>query len=260
MTNESSQVNDGTGPDAESRSHIFSLPAAVPTPDADLLAPPPPIEAVLFDFANTLFRMVPTDRLLERVWRAAGLDPAGLDPAAVARQVRVAGRLPHVLAAQHERDTSLAAHRAATEAWFSEVPALAGIFEFAYAEVLAVESWFPYEDTAPVLRELAARSIPVGIVSDIAWDVRLNLAAYGLEDTVQAYSLSYELGCEKPDPRMFLKPCADLGVDPRRTLMVGDNPPKDGGAVSCGLRVFLLPSEPKMGVRGLSSVLDLLGK
>jgi HAD superfamily hydrolase (TIGR01509 family) len=252
-------MNAGSEPDSDSRSHIFSLPAAFPTPDADLFAPPPPIEAVLFDFASTLFRMVPTDRFLERVWRAAGRDPAGLDPAAVAREVRAAGRLPHVAAAQQARDVSSAAHRAATEVWFREVPALAGLFDVAYAEILNPESWFPYDDTAPVLRELAARSVPVGIVSDIAWDVRRDLAAHGLAETVQAYALSFELGCEKPDPRMFAGACADLGVDPRRTLMVGDNPPKDGGAVAAGLRVFLLPSEPKMGVRGLASVLDLVG-
>lgn len=242
-----------------SRTHIFSLPTAFETADADLLDPPPPIEAVLFDFANTLFRMVPTDLFLERVWQAAGRDPAGLDSALVAAQVQTAGRLPHVVAAQHGRDTSLDAHRAATAVWFAEVPALDGLFEHVYDAIVAQESWFAYDDTAPVLRELAARSIPVGIVSDIVWDVRRDFAAIDLQDTVQAYALSFELGCEKPDPRMFGKACADLGVDPRRTLMVGDNPPRDGGAVSCGLRVFLLPSEPKMNVRGLSSVLTLLG-
>ena len=47
--------------------HLYSLPSAVETPDDELDAPVPPIEAVLFDFANTLFRMVPTDVFLRRV-------------------------------------------------------------------------------------------------------------------------------------------------------------------------------------------------
>jgi HAD superfamily hydrolase (TIGR01509 family) len=241
------------------RTHLFSLPSAVETSDAELTGPVPPIEAVLFDFANTLFRMVSTDVLLERVWAEAGRDPGTLDAAALAREVTAAGLLPRVLAAQVERDTSSAAHRAATWAWFREVPQLAEVFDIAYAQILAPASWFPYTDTAPVLRELAARGVPVGIVSDIAWDVRVNFAEYGLEDTVQAYSLSFELGYEKPDPRLFLKTCAELGVDPRRALMVGDNPARDAGAVACGLRVFLLPAEPKTGERGLGSVPRLLG-
>lgn len=245
--------------------HLYSLPAAFPTSDADLAAPVPPIEAVLFDFANTLFRMLPTERFLALVWERAGRDPqagddgAGrLDAATVAEQVHAAGRLPHVMAAQHGRDTSVQQHRASTLAWFAEVPAFAGIEEVAYEAVLDPASWYPYTDTEPVLRALAARGIGVGVVSDIPFDLRLNFAGHGLGDLVGAYSLSYELGCEKPDPRMFLKACADLGADPRRTLMVGDNAPRDGGAVACNLRVFLLPAEPRDGDRGLDAVLRLV--
>lgn len=239
--------------------HLYSLPTAYDTTDEDLAAPPPPVEAVLFDFANTLFRMVPTDVFLGRVWRDAGRDPADLDATAVARAVRAAGELPHVRAAQEARDVSFERHREASRIWFAEVPQLADIFDLVYEAILTPENWFPYDDTAPVLRELAGRGIPVGIVSDIVWDVRRDFAAAGLADTIGAYTLSFEVGYEKPDPRMFLKTCAELGADPRRSLMVGDNPPRDGGAVTCGLRTLLLPSEPKVGERGLRAVLRMLG-
>ena len=239
--------------------HLYSLPTAFPTSPADLAAPVPPIEAVLFDFANTLFRMVPTAEFLGRIWAKAGRAPESLDVADVLEQVRAAGRLPHVVAAQVGRDTSIERHHEATDIWFAEVPAFEGILDLAYEAVVDGESWYPYEDTAPVLRTLSERGVPVGIVSDICFDLRDNFAAHGLGGYVGAYSLSYELGCEKPDPRMFLKACADLGADPRRTLMVGDNAPRDGGAVACNLRAFLLPSEPKTGQRGLDAVLRLVG-
>ena len=239
--------------------HLYSLPTAVPTAPEDLAAPVPPIEAVLFDFANTLFRMPPTAEFLGRIWAKAGRAPESLNAVAVAEQVRAAGRLPHVAAAQVGRDTSIERHREATETWFAEVPAFEGILEIAYQAVLDGESWYPYDDTATVLRTLSERGVPVGVVSDICFDLRENFAAHGLGDYVGAYSLSYELGCEKPDPRMFLKACADLGADPRRTLMVGDNAPRDGGAVTCNLRAFLLPAEPKTGQRGLDAVLRLVG-
>jgi HAD superfamily hydrolase (TIGR01549 family) len=239
--------------------HLYSLPTAVPSSPEELLSPVPPLEAVLFDFANTIFRMLPTERFLARIWEHAGRDPQDLDAAAVAGQVRAAGLLPHVIAAQRERDVSAERHRSATLAWFAEVPAFAGIEEVAYQAVLDPETWYPYTDTAPVLRALHARGIPVGIVSDIPFDLREHLAGHGLGDLVGAYSLSYELGCEKPDPRMFLKACADLGADPRATLMVGDNPARDGGAVACNLRVLLLPAEPRDGERGLDAVLKLVG-
>ena len=185
--------------------HLYSLPTAVPTSPTDLTGPVPPVEAVLFDFANTLFRMPPTEEYLSRIWAKAGRDPESLDAAAVAEQVHAAAALPHVAAAQHLRDTSADRHREATELWFAEVPAFAGIERIAYEAVLDIESWFPYDDTKPVLRALAERGVPVGIVSDIPFDLRENFAAHGLAEYIGAYSLSYELGVEKPDPRMFLK-------------------------------------------------------
>ena len=57
---------------------------------------------------------------------------------------------------------------------------------------------------------------------------------------------------------MFTTACAALGVDPRATLMVGDNPGRDGGAVAVGCRAFVLPSEYRDGERGLNAVLSLL--
>jgi HAD superfamily hydrolase (TIGR01549 family) len=239
--------------------HLYSLPTAFPTAEEDLAAPVPPIEAVLFDFANTLFRMLPTERFLARVWERAGRDPRTLDAAAVAAQVREAALLPHVIEAQAGRDLSVPRHHASTQVWFAEVPAFEGIAEIAYEQVLLSETWYPYTDTEPVLRGLAARGVPVGVVSDIPFDLRATFADHGVGEYVSAYALSFELGLEKPDPRMFLKACADLGADPRRTLMVGDNAPRDGGAVAANLRAYLLPSEPKTGERGLDAVLRLVG-
>lgn len=240
--------------------HLYSLPSAVETPDDELDAPVPPIEAVLFDFANTLFRMVPTDVFLRRVWAKAGRDATELDVAAVVGELRAASALPHVQAAQVGRDCSVERHLHATRVWFDEVPQLAELFDQAYGAVCAQESWFPYTDTVPVLRELSRRGVPVGVVSNIVWDVRRDLEAAGAGEAVAAYALSYQLGYEKPEPRIFLKACADLGVDPRRTLMVGDNPVQDGGAVACGLRALILPAEPRTGDRGLGSVLSLVGR
>jgi HAD superfamily hydrolase (TIGR01509 family) len=238
--------------------HLYSLPTAFEVAGHDLEGPVPPVEAVLFDFANTLFRMVPLDVFLSRIWQAAGRDPAELDAAAVARAVQAAAELPHVRAAQEGRDTAPARHREASRVWFSEVPQFADIFDLVYEAIVDRGSWFAYEDTAPVLRELAARGVPVGIVSDIVWDVRRDLEAIGVAHTVNAFALSYQLGYEKPDPRMFLKTCAELGADPRRTVMVGDNPVRDGGATACGLRTLLMPAEPRTGERGLRAVLSLL--
>jgi HAD superfamily hydrolase (TIGR01493 family) len=240
---------------------LFDLATAYEPTDDERRAPVPPVAAVLVDFSNTLFHMVDVRTWLARVAAASGRDLAadpGLD--AVLADVAAAAELPDVVAAQHGRDLSDAAHRDAMRAWFSRVPALVGVEDTAVDVLRAPDAWVPYPDTTEVLEALAARDVPVGVVSDIGWDIRVHARHAGLAHLVRSWTLSCELGAEKPDPAVFRAACDSLGVDPRATLMVGDNPARDGGAVAVGCRAFLLPAEHRTGERGLRAVLDLVGQ
>lgn len=225
-----------------------------PQPTSELL----PIEAVLFDFSNTLFHMIDDDRWLRRVGHAAGLGDA-LVTAGVSDQLVKAYATEEVMALQEGRDLSPERHRAAMFGWFRQVDLLRGIEEVAYAEMVAPDAWVPYPDTEPTLRALGERGIRVGIVSDFAWDLRVHLTHHGLNDLVAGCVMSYQVGFEKPDPRIFRIACDSLGCAPSRTLMVGDNPARDGGATAVGLRAFLLSQQPVTGERGLADVLRLIG-
>ncbi len=236
---------------------LFDLTAAYEPSDDEARAPVPAVGAVLFDFSNTLFHMVDVRTWLARVAAATGRD---LDVDAVLADVAAAAARPDVVAAQDGRDLSDVAHREAMRAWFSRVPALVGAEDTAVDVLRAPDAWVPYPDTAEVLEALAAREVPVGVVSDIGWDIRVHARGAGIEHLVGSWTLSCELGAEKPDPAVFRAACASLGVDPRATLMVGDNPVRDGGAVGVGCRVFVLPAEHRLGERGLRAVLDLIGQ
>jgi len=239
---------------------LFETPSAYRPGNAEMAAPVPTVQAVLFDFSNTLFQMIDLETWLRRVGAAAGRLTALDQPDVVAEisdQLRAAFRLPSVVAVQEGRDLSSAQHRRAMQAWWEKVDFLRGAEEAAYRELTAPDAWVPYPDTEPVLRALRDRGLRIGVVSDFAWDLRTHLAHHGLDALVDTCVISYEQGREKPDPQLFLKACADLGADPRATLMVGDNPVRDGGAAACGLRTYILPSEHRTGERGLTDVLRL---
>ncbi|WP_151482042.1 HAD family hydrolase [Streptomyces albicerus] len=240
---------------------LFETPSTYRPTAAEMAAPVPPVEAVLFDFSNTIFQMIDLETWLGRVAaasdRADVLEQAGA-VAGIARQLRDAFRLPAVVALQEGRDLSPEQHRRAMRGWWGHVDFLRGVEETAYRELTAPDAWLPYPDTELTLRALRARGLRIGIVSDFAWDLRIHLARAGLEDLVDACVISCEAGREKPDPQLFLKACADLGVDLRTTLMVGDNPVRDGGATACGMRAYILPAEQRTGDRGLSEVLRLV--
>ncbi|NED62866.1 HAD hydrolase-like protein, partial [Streptomyces sp. SID10244] len=81
-----------------------------------------------------------------------------------------------------------------------------------YARVLDPHSWQIFPDTEAVLRGLRAAGIPVGVVSNIAFDLRAVLALHGVADLVDEYALSYEVGAIKPNPRIFHAALDPLGV------------------------------------------------
>jgi HAD superfamily hydrolase (TIGR01509 family) len=229
-----------------------------------------PVHAVLFDVAGTL--AMPEDREPWLAGAAATLGVAlGDDGAAraLAERLEAAGRpggpyparVPAAVAeAYAARDADPAAHRTGYVGLLSTValphPALA---EALYERILSPDGWTPYPDAAPVLAELRARGIRTAAVSNVGFDLRPILAAHGLLEHLDACVLSFEVGAAKPAPEIFAAACAAVGVAPSATLMVGDHPEADGGAVALGIRTLLLPMSPPAAAHGLDAVLGLVG-
>ena len=119
-----------------------------------------------------------------------------------------------------------------------------GLSDALYARTVSAESWEAFPDTVPTLRAVRSRGLRVGVVSDTGFDLRPAMDRLGLSPYMDAVVMSYEQGVCKPAASVFRTACDQLGVRPERTLMVGDNPLTDSGAVAAGLYVFLLPAPP----------------
>jgi putative hydrolase of the HAD superfamily len=66
--------------------------------------------------------------------------------------------------------------------------------------------------------------------------LRADAAAYGLADRLDTIVLSEEVGARKPAPEIFLRACAELGVEPTDTMFVGDSVESDvQGAANVGM-------------------------
>ncbi len=99
-----------------------------------------------------------------------------------------------------------------------------------------------YDDVLDNFDELRNLGYVVGIVSNVP-DTGKNLAnQLGLTDSIDFAVTSSEVGCEKPDPRIFaeaLKRADD--TPPNAALMVGDQIDSDvKGALAAGIQPVLL--------------------
>jgi HAD superfamily hydrolase (TIGR01509 family) len=218
-------------------------------------------EAVLFDAGDTLIRLSGSgEKLLHQAAEALGADP--LDPAEVARVWRrVLDRSSTADELAKGRDLSNARHR---EVWVELYRAAGcerlapGLSDKLYELTVCAESWEAFPDTVPTLRALHDRGLRVGVVSDTGFDLRPAMDLLGLSPYVETVVMSFQYGICKPATSVFLTACNLLDVNPERTLMVGDNPLTDSGAVAAGMYVFLLPPPAKTGPRGLGHVLSLI--
>jgi HAD superfamily hydrolase (TIGR01509 family) len=217
-------------------------------------------EAVLFDAGDTLIRLSGSgEALLHQAAAGLGVDP--LDSEEVARVWRrVLDRSGTAEELAKGRDLSNARHH---EVWTALYDAAGceelarGLSEQLYALTVRAESWEAFPDTVPTLKALRERGLRVGVVSDTGFDLRPAMELLGLTPFLDTVVMSYEYGVCKPAATVFLTACDQLRVDPERTLMVGDNPLTDSGAVTAGMYVFLLPRPARTGPRGLGHILAL---
>ncbi len=106
-----------------------------------------------------------------------------------------------------------------------------------------------YEDALPVLAELRARSIKIGLISNGSRDLDEFVEHHALDVDCAVGSRSF--GRTKPHPEIFWRALELLGVEPAEAAMVGDSYEDDiEGARALGLQAFLLdrdglrPQEP----------------
>lgn len=208
------------------------------------------LRAVLFDFSGTLFRLEQDETWLQ------GLTDEGGEPFDLEAQAEVMRRLtapagqvvqlaPEYQHAWDNRDLDPELHRKV----YLEVLRKSGVSQVRQAEQLYQrlvdpDCWNPYPDTVEVLRRVREEGLKVGVISNIAFDIRPAFRRLGVHDLVDEYALSYLEGVIKPDPAVFLRTCERLGVAPAEVVMVGDSAEADGAASEVGCRVALVDPLP----------------
>jgi HAD superfamily hydrolase (TIGR01549 family) len=202
------------------------------------------VRGVLFDFSGTLFRLEPgTDGLVD----LNGDPMAGADQAEVMRRMTAPvgrpGGLPEHLGDDWDRrDLNPPLHR---ELYLAVLRGSGvGNPDFLYDRMRGAESWYPYPDTIDALKTLARAGIPVGVISNIAWDIRPVFDKVGATDLVDEFVLSYVEGSVKPDARLFTIACERIGIPPEQVLMIGDSKEADGAAAKIGCAVAIVDPLP----------------
>jgi HAD superfamily hydrolase (TIGR01509 family) len=181
------------------------------------------IEAVLFDWNNTLVEFTWDDEVLVAGHRAA----LGRDDPDFTRRYREL-----VLGDSH-------AHRP-----YRELLAELGVGDpdaFIDAEHEVWRHQFaPLASAQALLDALRTRGFRTGVVAN-SWPdpgrvLRRDAQAFGLAERVDVMVFSEEVGVMKPAPEIFLRACAELGVDAVDTVYVGDNLETDvQGAANLGM-------------------------
>ncbi|MET0237261.1 MAG: HAD family hydrolase [Kibdelosporangium sp.] len=204
------------------------------------------IRAVLFDFSNTLFRLEqdetwlagPTDHNGQRLSTAARTELMRRMTAPVGQVVDLDSEHQH---AWDHRDLDPVSHRKV----YLEVLRQSGVRRpdqavALYELITDPARWTPYPDTESTLKAVAERGLKVGVISNIAFDIRPAFSARGWDAYVDSFVLSFEVGAIKPDLDMFRIAIKALSARAEETLMIGDSEQADGGARELGCEFALV--------------------
>ncbi len=224
-------------------------------------------DAVLFDFQGTLATLEPLTRAVSLAAEACGENMSSLKAMVIADAIGAQGWVgsgsaprvrPDFAAAWAERDLDPDCHRLAYSHLAQQAHGVsAPLAEALYERLASPEGWVAFADAASTLMTLKAQGFPIALVSNVGFDLRPIAEYLGLDRFIDEWILSYEIGHCKPDEKIFYAACHQLGVDPKRVLMVGDAM-ADAGATRVGARTYLVSEADPGGIVGLGSVLKLV--
>jgi HAD superfamily hydrolase (TIGR01509 family) len=224
---------------------------------------PGPIKAVLFDLHSTLVDQGDARIWMDLAWARTGREGTvrqALGEERLSQFASWANRIwEHAteLDPHSERDISPARHRQVFGALMERHPDVDDRLVQALYDVM-LETWLPYDDALPTLRELKRRGMKTALISNIGRDVRTVLERSSMAGLFDAVVLSYEVGALKPHASIFERALAAVGTEPGNALMVGDSARDDAGAALIGIRTLLLP-RTEGREHGLDIVLRIVG-
>jgi putative hydrolase of the HAD superfamily len=127
----------------------------------------------------------------------------------------------------------------------------------------------PEPGAIEVVEALDDAGLYQGVLSDVDTDEALSMfEAFGIRERFEHVTTSEEVGYRKPDPRMFetaTERLREAGVDPARTLMVGDRYRHDveggreAGLVPVGYGEGAHGPAAEIEIRDLRELLDIVG-
>jgi FMN phosphatase YigB (HAD superfamily) len=122
-----------------------------------------------------------------------------------------------------------------------------------------------YDDVEPALRDLVARGLTIGIISNSHRCLDAFREHFALGGLIHAAVSSFEHGYLKPHPSIFGAALSRAGADAASSVMVGDSVAADvRGALQAGLRAVLLrrsgehPPDLPPGVPVIRALTDLV--
>jgi putative hydrolase of the HAD superfamily len=204
------------------------------------------IDAVLFDWGDTLFHFAWDESLVEAGWEA-GLAALGRDDVPSHDETAAAFRdryLPLLWVPGALDEIEYPGMVRELLAGFGVELTDPELDRFLEAEHAA---WEPArqlgDSTHALLDSLRDRGLRIGLVSnafDPGWLLRNDLERMGLSDRIDAAVFSSDLGKRKPHPAIFEAALRELGVEPARALFVGDRRFEDiRGAKEVGMTAVL---------------------
>lgn len=197
------------------------------------------VRAVIFDWGGTLSPWHIVD--YGELWRQV-CDPHF--PGDRAHQAAAA-----ILAA--EQELWLATERSQQSATLEQVFARAGVAATEALLASYFQAWDPHTytdpDVLPLLRELRARGIRIGLLSNTMWPRSAHERVFLRDEVLHLFDgtvYSSEIPWAKPHPEAFRAAMTAIGMDdPTACVFVGDRPYDDvHGAKSIGMRAVLIPN------------------
>jgi HAD superfamily hydrolase (TIGR01509 family) len=203
----------------------------------------------MFDFSGTVFRLEQDESWLTDLTDDNG-KPLDIEAQAelMRRMTAPTGQVVQLSEeyqyAWENRDLDPALHRKI----YLEVLRKSGLHpdqaESLYGRLIDPIEWTPYPDTEAALKGVSGKGLKVGVLSNIAFDIRPAFRAHGFDAYVDEFVLSFEEGMIKPDPAIFQLLLDRLGVPAEDALMVGDSEEADGGARALGCAFALVDPLP----------------